>query len=126
MHGLATTRSRQAAVNGAKEDATVEIDPGATASPGLRSWLNGLSPDLVRQAAAFDTRLDKASWLTGTAARGIARRLHWRGIEVIATESFLVENSEGPLEPDELERARAWGAKLAQSIRRPAESPVPA
>jgi flavodoxin len=126
MHGLATTRSRQAAVDAAEEDASVQIDPYAAASPGLRSWLGGLSSDMVHQAAAFDTRLDKAPWLTGTAARGIARRLHWRGIDVIATESFLVENSEGPLEDGELERARAWGEKLAQSIRQATGSPVAA
>jgi len=35
---------------------------------------------------------------------------------VIATESFLVEDTEGPLVAGELERARAWGAELARSL----------
>ena len=35
---------------------------------------------------------------------------------MIATESFLVEDTEGPLEAGELERARAWGAELARSL----------
>jgi menaquinone-dependent protoporphyrinogen IX oxidase len=126
MHGLASTRSRQAAVDEAEEKRAVHIDPYAMASPGLRSWLRELSPDVVRQAAAFDTRLDKAPWLTGAAARSIARRLHWRGIDVLATESFLVEGSEGPLQAGEVERARAWGAKLAESIRQTTGSPVAA
>jgi glutathione S-transferase len=126
MHGLATTRSRQAGIDAAEHHASVEIDAYAAASPGLRSWLGGLSPDVARQAAAFDTRLDKAPWLTGKAARGIARRLRRRGIEVLDTKSFLVEDSEGPLEAGELERARAWGAKLAQSMRQAADPAVAA
>jgi selenocysteine lyase/cysteine desulfurase len=52
----------------------------------------------------------------GQAARGIARRLRRLGIDVIATESFLVEDMEGPLEAGELERARAWGAELGRSL----------
>jgi hypothetical protein len=46
----------------------------------------------------------------------IARRLRRLGIDVIATESFLVKDTEGPLEAGELERARAWGAELARSL----------
>jgi nucleoside-diphosphate-sugar epimerase len=52
--------------------------------------------------------------LTGMAARGVARRLRRRGYDVVATESFLVEDAEGPLEDGELERARAWGEELAR------------
>lgn len=35
-----------------------------------------------------------------------------------------VEGSEGPLEPGELERARAWGARLATSLPAVAGTPV--
>jgi hypothetical protein len=115
MHGLATTHSRQLAVEAAHEDGGGHVDPGATAGPGLRAWLRDLSPSAARHAAAFDTRLDKSPWLTGVASRGIARRLRHRGLDVVATESFLVEDSEGPLEKGELERARAWGAELINS-----------
>jgi Flavodoxin domain len=114
MHGLATRRSRHVAAATAEEDGATHVDPGATAEPGLRAWLRDLSPGAAHCAATFDTRLDKAPWMTGVAARGIARRLRQRGIDVIATESFLVEDSEGPLEPGELERARAWGRELAR------------
>jgi len=45
---------------------------------------------------------------------------------VIATESFLVEGSEGPLVEGELDRARAWGAELARSAAAPAANPAEA
>src|SRR5437870_1438158 len=102
MHGLATNRSRRLGVEAAHEDGGSHVDPSATAEPGLRSWLGDLPRDAASRAAAFDTRLDKSPWLTGTAARGIARRLRRQGIDVIATESFLVEDSKGPLEAGEL------------------------
>lgn len=124
MHGLATTRSRQLAVEAGHEDGGGHVEPGATAEPGLRAWLRELPPGTAHHAATFDTRLDRSPWLTGVASRGIARRLRHRGIDVIATESFLVEDAEGPLEDGELERARAWGADLARSPALVAENPV--
>jgi hypothetical protein len=38
-------------------------------------------------------------------------------IQVAEPQSFLVEDAEGPLAPGELERARAWGDKLAATAR---------
>ena len=116
LHGLATKRSRHVAAHTAEEDGRSHLEPRATEEPGLRSWLHDLSPAAAHHAATFDTRLDKAPWISGVAARGIARRLRRLGIEVIATQSFLVEDTEGPLKPGELERARAWGAELARSL----------
>jgi len=116
MHGLATARSRQMAAAAAHEDGASTIEPGATEEPGLRGWLRELPQKDGAYAAAFDTRLDKSPWLTGVAARGIARRLRHHGFEVLSTESFLVEDSERPLEEGELDRARAWGTQLAQSL----------
>ena len=117
IHGLATASSRRAAVEALSEDGEAHAEPGATEEPGLRSWLRDLRRREKAQAAAFDTRLDRSPWFTGVASRGIAKRLRRRGYEVIGTESFLVEDSEGPLADGELERARAWGAELAQSLR---------
>jgi len=116
MHGLATSRSRQMAAAAAEEEAGVTLDPSATAEPGLRRWLSELADANGARAATFDTRLDKAPWLTGVASRGIARRLHRHGYEIVATESFLVQDAEGPLEEGELDRARAWGAELAARV----------
>lgn len=116
MHGLATRRSRKMAAEAAKEDDHVTVEPDAAADPGLRRWLSDRPKVDGVRAAAFDTRLDQSAAMTGAAARGIARRLRHRGYDVIARESFLVEDSEGPLEEGELGRARAWGAGLAERL----------
>jgi hypothetical protein len=116
MHGLTSSFSRRAAIKAGEEDGAA-LEPGAGDELGLRQWLADLSGD-GRRAAAFDTRLDRSPTLTGMAARGIARRLRGGGYELIADpESFFVEDSEGPLAEGELERARAWGARLAETAR---------
>jgi len=124
MHGLSSARSRRLGAEGVHEHGGGHVEPDATEEPGLRSWLRDLPPDAAGRAAAFDTRLDKSPWVTGAAARGIARRLRNHGFEVVATESFLVEDSEGPLVEGELDRARAWGAELARSFASPVAHPV--
>lgn len=104
------------AVQGVDEDGGHSIEPGATQEPGLRAWLKDLPRREGAQAAAFDTRLDESPWLSGVASRGIAKRLRRRGYHVFATESFVVEDSEGPLKEGELDRARAWGRELAEAL----------
>jgi len=116
VHGLATTRSRSVGAHTGEHDGAAHVEPDAAEEPGLRAWIGGLSPDAAHHAAAFDTRLDRPAWLTGSAARGIARRLRRRGIEIVDAQSFVVKEAEGPLEAGELERAREWGARLAQSV----------
>ena len=113
LHGLATHRSRQAAVDGAHEDGQTHLEPGAADEPGLRTWLRDLPEVDGAKAASFDTRLEKSPWLTGVASRGIAKRLRHLGYNVVDSASFLVEDSEGPLAEGELDRAREWGRKLA-------------
>ena len=115
IHGLATTRSRQAAVEAAKD---AHVEPGATKPPGLRVWLRDLQRGDGAHAAAFDTRLDRSPLVTGVAARGIARRLRRHGYDLLGCESFLVSDSEGPLEHGELDRAHIWGAELARCLDR--------
>ena len=116
MHGLSTALSRKMAMSAAKEDAG-KVEPGATEEPGLREWLRKLDGAGLR-AAAFDTRGDArpSVTLTGSAARGIGRRLRHRGCDVIDSQSFLVADAEGPLEAGELDRAREWGAALASTL----------
>lgn len=116
MHGMPTSLSRRMAVDGAQEDGHAAVEPDAADEPGLRRWLHDLSHVDGAPAAAFDTRLDRSPAMTGAAARGIDRRLRRRGYEVLGRESFLVKDAEGPLEDGELERARAWGASLAQQL----------
>jgi hypothetical protein len=121
MHGLSTSLTRHMAVTAAREDAA-KLEPGATEVPGLRTWLRDLGPAHGAAAAAFDTRGDANAALTGSAAKGIARRLRRHGYDVIGTASFLVADSEGPLEDGELDRARSWGASLAALASRVAVS----
>jgi len=113
MHGLTTEMSRRMAAHAAKEDGH-DLDPAGTEGPGLRTWLRRLGKAEGASAAAFDTRGDAKAALTGSAARGIARRLHHHGYTVAERESFLVDDAEGPLAEGELERARSWGERLAQ------------
>jgi len=115
VHGMASGRSREAAATaGEQHHAHVEAD--ATAARGLREWLHDLEDGAGVCAAAFDTRIDKPAWLTGSAARRIARRLRARRFEVVGVASFLVADSEGPLADGELERAHAWAATLSSKV----------
>jgi hypothetical protein len=119
IHGMTTSLSRQMAVNAAHEDEHVEIEPDAVDAPGLCHWLRELPHDPGRNAAAFDTRLDRSPGMTGTAARGIAKRLRHRDYLVGWTASFLVDDSEGPLVEGEFDRARTWGASLRTAAAAP-------
>ena len=117
MHGLSTATSRRMAVQGAAEEGHHAVEPDAAGEPGLRRWLHDLPARPGLAAAAFDTRLDRAPVITGRAAHGIARRLRSHGFAVLGTASFQVEDSEGPLEAGEIERARGWAGDLARSPR---------
>lgn len=79
------------------------------------------------KVAAFDTRYHMATWLTGSAARGIARDLRKRGGRlVVPAQSFFIERDVPPkgqkrrhglehLEPGELERATKWAIEIARA-----------
>lgn len=54
--------------------------------------------------------------LPGSAARKLTRIGQGHGFECVAPESFYVEGAAGPLLPEELGRARTWGARLASEI----------
>ena len=86
------------------------------AGPGVREWLATLPAGGGRPAAAFDTRLD--TLFPGSASRLSGRILREQGYQIIAApEGFTVTTMQGPLSPGEQERARAWGAGLADSLR---------
>jgi flavodoxin len=117
MHSLATQMSRKVALQAALEDGREHhAEPNAAAEPGLRVWLRDLPERRGARAAAFDTRLDRSTAMTGSACRGIARRLRHRGYEIAGFGSFLVADNEGPLEDGELDRARDWGRELARPL----------
>jgi flavodoxin len=106
-HGMSRTTTRMTAI----EDAKRTYDE-PTKGEGLREWIEGLHGD-GRAAAAFDTRIDAPAALTGAASKGIAKRLAGRAFKVVVDrESFLV-TKQNMLVDGELERAEAWGARLA-------------
>ena len=115
MHGLTTALGRRMAVEGAQKHGS-HVEPDAADARGLREWLADVRGGAGLHAAAFDTRASGAVAFTGSAARGIARRLRRGGFDVLATESFVVTGTEGPLTDGELERARAWGAALVRRL----------
>lgn len=96
-------------------------------SPTLRAYIEALPRDGLRdtRVAIFDTRYRMAPLLSGSAAKDAAGRLRRSGCRLIAApESFFIERDRPPdgekrrhgseqLEPGELERARAWGRRLA-------------
>lgn len=110
-HGMAWASSKQ---QGARDEQAKgpdghEVDEQAFGE-SLRDWFHHQRGH--GRAAAFDTRFDGPPPLTGSAAKGIGRRLRHHGWELAADpESFLVDK-ENELVPGELDRARAWGAGL--------------
>jgi hypothetical protein len=92
--------------------------PGST-ERGVREWLEQLPAGPHSESVAtFDTRVEKVRHLPGSAAKKADRIAHQHGYpSAIARESFYVEDVAGPLLPGELDRARAWGRTLAQTVR---------
>jgi flavodoxin len=84
-----------------------------TVTPGLRDWIAELPGGNGRLAAAFDTRINKPVLLTGSAAKGIGRRLERQGYRlVVDPECFLVSTDNRLLE-GEIEHAMRWGSVAA-------------
>ena len=94
----------------------------------LGSFLDAFPRGSLRgvPVATFDTRYHYPSFATGSAARRAAQRLRRTGCRLVAEpQSFFVEEGPKPegggrpdpaserLQPGELERARAWGERLA-------------
>lgn len=75
--------------------------------------------------AEFDTRLDKPTWITGSAARGMAKQLKHVGAQLLPPESFMVTGREGPLEEGELDHAAQWARALHDEFQAQAR-PAPA
>ena len=73
-------------------------------------------------AAAFETRI----WWSPRGATGtIEAKLKRAGYRrLMKAERFLVAGAYGPLRDGELERARQWGASLAQALANQAQSAI--
>ena len=118
IHGMSSSKSRAQAVAAAgKPVGGLTVEPDA-AGPGLRDWFATLSQVSGKSAAAFDTRLEAAALLTGRASHGIAHRLRKHGfLLIVEPESFLVTKQDR-LADGEADRARQWGADLADTLVR--------
>jgi hypothetical protein len=112
-HGMARPNAHESV---AKMDPHHKYGPVLPGRESLRGWLEGL-PAGRAMAATFDTRFDKPRWLTGSAAKKIARRLCNKGYSVIAVQSFFVQTTGGPLADGERARAVAWGRDLAVRVK---------
>jgi flavorubredoxin len=118
-HGMSRPSTRKTA---ADDKANTFAEP--TVAPGLREWMDDLPPGARRLAAAFDTRIDKPVVFTGSAAKGIARRLEHHGYRLlVGPECFLVSTKNRLLEGETAHAAR-WGQKLAErAIVAPSAAP---
>lgn len=84
-------------------------------TPAVQAFLAGIPRRALggMSAAAFGTRYRKARWLTGSAARAIAKGLRKAGASLLLPpESFFVAAREGPLAEGELQRAGDWARQV--------------
>jgi hypothetical protein len=87
--------------------------PPDLSHPAMRTWLEAL-PRGKGLAAAFETGFKLSP---GGSAAAILKLLESRGYQQAAKkERFLVKGSFGPVREGELDRAKSWGAELAQAI----------
>jgi Flavodoxin len=110
-HGMSREATRRTA---ASDEENVNPDP--TVSPGLREWIDRLPLGTEKLAAAFDTRIDKPVFLTGSAAKGIAKRLERHGYRLVAGPRSFFVTTQNHLAEGEIDGAVAWGEELATRL----------
>ena len=106
---LPTEAMRQSVVTSERNAPT----PPDLSHPSMRGWLDALPPGRGR-SAAFETRI---WWSPGGATGPITDKLAQAGYPPMTrARRFVVKGKYGPLRDGELERARRWGAELAQAM----------
>lgn len=98
---------------------------GHTATSAMQMWLKRFQQGSLQgvDVAAFDTRFRKAAWLTGVAARKIAKEVRRAGATLLVpAESFFVGATKGPLEEGEMNRAIGWAEVLLEQLQRKPEA----
>jgi hypothetical protein len=119
VHGMTTRKSRADAAGRAG-------DRLVSRGIGMDEWLDTLRPMASPlPVAVFDTRIKGPGLLWGSAAKVAAKRLRELGFRLVEEPvDFLVGGPTGPLFDrlldGELDRARAWGARLASAVPTPA------
>ena len=87
------------------------------ASPGVGEWLRTVTVPVSTDVVAFDTVISKG-WLSGSAAKAIAKTLQRRqGRRTVSVRSFVVTASKGPLATGQETDAHSWGRELADSAK---------
>jgi len=107
VHGMTRESTRKTAV---KDKKNTYANP--TLSPGLREWIDDVSAGAAGLAAAFDTRFAKPVFVTGSAAKGIARRLSRRGFHLVAGPKSFFVSTANQLLTGELDHAVKWADSL--------------
>lgn len=91
-------------------------------TPAIRSFLETLSTERLRgmAVACFDTRFRGPRWLTGSAARVMAKKLRAMGVSpLVPPESFFVSGRQGPLVSGERDRAAMWARTVLAKVQSP-------
>lgn len=103
-----------------RADAASQADgPLVSEGRGVREWLDEASLPKGVRTAAYDTRGShpKAVVRFDHASRSIEKGLKRMGGSPLApAENFHVAGTKGPLEPGEIDRASAWGQRLAELL----------
>jgi hypothetical protein len=111
-HGMSRTSTRKVGAEDKKN-----AYPTPSVIPGLREWMDLLPTGSRIASAAFDTRFDKPMFLTGSAAKGIAKRLREHGyLQVAPPRSFFV-TTENALVEGALPEAERWASSLVDAVR---------
>ena len=106
--GLPTAATRAKACN---------QESASEASPGIGEWMETTALPTSTDAATFDTVISKG-WLSGSAAKAIAKTLQRRqGRRTVSVRSFVVTANKGPLATGQETDAHSWGRELADSVK---------
>jgi flavodoxin len=130
MRGTAQVYSLEDMPRKLPEGTDLVVIGGPTEQHGMTEpmarFFDWMAPDALRgvAVAAFDTRLRWPRWMSGSAGKGIEKKLEEAGARVIApVASFFIKGAMGTggsssaqLEDGELERAKTWATSLAEML----------
>jgi hypothetical protein len=115
VHGMSRPASRNEASSVARgSEGKLTLEPRAPGI-GVRDWMDDLDT-VPAQFAAFDTRVDVARIISGSAADRIEHTLSRQGSHALVEAASFVVSKGTVLEEGELDRARAWGVGIGKAI----------
>jgi hypothetical protein len=103
--------------SGARRQARVDGHEPPSKGRSLRAWIKEATLPAEARVAVFDTAVRRTGRMpTGSAARGLAKRLERRGYELCVPPAQFYVTSVNRLEDGERERAEGWGRELATLV----------